>query len=370
MLLAEFGIEIGGGLGEFKGKVWRIGLMGVTSKVGQCAAVPGGPRTVPARSKKYCQAGRRCCRGQRGLFGQFKGDVRLVSLETSNSVHRDAAFPQARPRRLRSHPLLRELVRETQPQTDGSDFAALRASRGHGIRKPIASMPGNFQLSPDTLVGEVREALNVGVKSFILFGIPATKDASGSSALADDGIVQVALRGLRDAFGDKVYLITDECFCEYTDHGHCGILTEKGGKLDLDNDATLPLLAEQCVSHARAGADMVAPSGMLDGMVGAIRAALDEHGFADLPILSYAAKYSSGFYGPFRDAAESPPQFGDRSTYQMDPANSDEALREVALDLAEGADLVMVKPALSYLDIIYRVKQTFRRARGRVQCER
>jgi porphobilinogen synthase len=230
---------------------------------------------------------------------------------------------------------------------------------GAGIRKPIASMPGNFQLSPDTLVGEVREALNAGVKSFILFGIPATKDASGSSALADDGIVQESLRRLRDVFGETVYLITDECFCEYTDHGHCGILTEKGGKLDLDNDATLPLLAEQCVSHARAGVDMVAPSGMLDGMVGAIRTALDEHGFADLPILSYAAKYSSGFYGPFRDAAESPPQFGDRSTYQMDPANSDEALREVALDLTEGADLVMGKPALSYLDIIYRVKQSF-----------
>jgi porphobilinogen synthase len=281
-----------------------------------------------------------------------------VSLEIFSSVQRSAAFPQARPRRLRSHPLLRELVRETSLKP--SDLILpLFVRPGAGMRKPIASMPGNFQLSPDTLVGEVREALNAGVKSFILFGIPATKDASGSSALADDGIVQESLRRLRDVFGETVYLITDECFCEYTDHGHCGILTEKGGKLDLDNDATLPLLAEQCVSHARAGVDMVAPSGMLDGMVGAIRAALDEHGFADLPILSYAAKYSSGFYGPFRDAAESPPQFGDRSTYQMDPANSDEALREVALDLAEGADLVMVKPALSYLDIIYRVKQTF-----------
>jgi porphobilinogen synthase len=281
-----------------------------------------------------------------------------VSLEISSSVQRSAAFPQARPRRLRSHPLLRELVRETSLKP--SDLILpLFVRPGAGIRKPIASMPGNFQLSPDTLVGEVREALNAGVKSFILFGIPATKDASGSSALADDGIVQESLRRLRDVFGETVYLITDECFCEYTDHGHCGILTEKGGKLDLDNDATLPLLAEQCVSHARAGVDMVAPSGMLDGMVGAIRTALDEHGFADLPILSYAAKYSSGFSGPFRDAAESPPQFGDRSTYQMDPANSDEALREVALDLTEGADLVMVKPALSYLDIIYRVKQSF-----------
>ncbi len=281
-----------------------------------------------------------------------------MSLELSKPVKQNAAFPQARPRRLRSHPLLRELVRETSLKPTDL-ILPLFVRPGEKIRRPIASMPGNFQLSPDTLIGEVREALNVGVKSFILFGIPATKDASGSSALADDGIVQIALRRLRDLFGDQVYLITDECFCEYTDHGHCGILTEKGGKLDLDNDATLPLLAEQCISHARAGADMVAPSGMLDGMVGAIRAGLDEQGFADLPILSYAAKYSSGFYGPFRDAAESPPQFGDRSTYQMDPANSDEALREVALDLAEGADLVMVKPALSYMDIIYRVKQTF-----------
>jgi porphobilinogen synthase len=205
----------------------------------------------------------------------------------------------------------------------------------------------------------VREAASLGVRAFVLFGIPASKDATGSSALADDGIVQVALKRLRDAFADQIYLITDECFCEYTDHGHCGVLTEKAGKLDLDNDATLPLLAQQCVSHARCGADMVAPSGMLDGMVGAIRAALDRAGFLDLPILSYAAKYSSGFYGPFRDAAESPPQFGDRSTYQMDPANGDEALREVALDVAEGADLVMVKPALAYLDIIYRVKERF-----------
>ncbi|CAN5349893.1 porphobilinogen synthase [soil metagenome] len=281
-----------------------------------------------------------------------------MSLDTSHISNRRSGFPQARPRRLRSHPLLRELVRETSLST-ADLILPLFVRTGSGIRKPIASMPGNSQLSPDTLVTEVREALDLGVRSFMLFGIPASKDATGSSALADDGIVQESLRRLRDAFSDQVYLIADECFCEYTDHGHCGILKEKGGKLDLDNDATLPLLAEQCVSHAKAGVDMVAPSGMLDGMVGAIRAALDGNGFKDLPILSYAAKYSSGFYGPFRDAAESPPQFGDRSTYQMDPANSDEAIREVALDLAEGADLVMVKPALSYLDIIYRVKQQF-----------
>ena len=171
--------------------------------------------------------------------------------------------------------------------------------------------------------------------------------------------MQQALRALRKAFGDDVLLITDECFCEYTDHGHCGVLHERRRPHDVDNDATLPLLAEQCVSHAKAGADVVAPSGMMDGMVGAIRTGLDAAGFTHVPILSYAAKYASGFYGPFRDAAESPPQFGDRTTYQMDPANGDEALREVALDLAEGADMVMVKPALSYLDIIRRVKERF-----------
>jgi porphobilinogen synthase len=230
---------------------------------------------------------------------------------------------------------------------------------GRGVRQEIGSMPGQFQLSPDRLADEVGSAAELGVRAFILFGIPAHKDATGSSALDDGGIVQEALRTLRQAFGDTILLITDECFCEYTDHGHCGVLTEQGGRLDVDNDATLPLLAAQCVSHARAGADVVAPSGMLDGMVGAIRAGLDAAGFPWLPILSYAAKYASAFYGPFRDAAESPPQFGDRSGYQMDPANGDEALREVALDLAEGADLIMVKPALAYLDVIRRVKERF-----------
>jgi len=220
-------------------------------------------------------------------------------------------------------------------------------------------MPGNYQLSVDCLVDEVGASLDLGIRAFILFGIPTHKDAIGSSALDPEGIVQQALRTLRKQYGERALLMADECFCEYTDHGHCGVLTEATGRLDLDNDATLPLLAEQCVSHARAGADLVAPSGMLDGMVGAIRAALDAAGFSHLPIMSYSAKYASGFYGPFRDAAESPPQFGDRSSYQMDPANSDEALREVALDLAEGADIVMVKPALAYLDIIRRVRDRF-----------
>jgi porphobilinogen synthase len=254
--------------------------------------------------------------------------------------------------------LLRSLVRETS--LSPADFILpLFVRSGRGIRQEIGSMPGQFQLSPDRLVEEVGSAAEVGVRAFILFGIPSTKDATGSAALDDGGIVQEALRALRRAFKDQVLLITDECFCEYTDHGHCGPLTEQGGRVDVDNDATLPLLAEQCVSHVRAGADVVAPSGMMDGMVGAIRRGLDAAGFEYVPILSYAAKYASAFYGPFRDAAESPPQFGDRTGYQMDPANGDEALREVALDLAEGADMVMVKPALAYLDIIRRVKERF-----------
>jgi porphobilinogen synthase len=270
----------------------------------------------------------------------------------------NARFPATRLRRLRGHSLLRNLVRETELSVH--DFILpLFVRPGRGIKKEIASMPGNHQLSVDRLVEEIGAALDLGIQAFILFGIPDHKDATGASALEEEGIVQQALRALRKQYQDRVLLMTDECFCEYTDHGHCGVLSEKSGRIDLDNDATLPLLAAQCVSHARAGADVVAPSGMLDGMVGAIRAGLDAADFAHIPILSYAAKYASGFYGPFRDAAESPPQFGDRSGYQMDPANGDEALREVALDLAEGADMVMVKPALAYLDIVRRVKDRF-----------
>lgn len=269
-----------------------------------------------------------------------------------------AQFPTNRPRRLRRHPLLRDLVRETDLRVDDL-ILPLFVRPGKNIKKEIASMPGNYQLSVDRLLDEVGLAVDLGVRAFILFGIPETKDAAGSSALGDEGIVQQALRALKTRFKDQALLMTDECFCEYTDHGHCGPLSEVSGRVDVDNDATLPLLVKQCVSHARAGADLVAPSGMMDGMVGAIRKGLDEAGFSWLPILSYAAKYASGFYGPFRDAAESPPQFGDRSGYQMDPANSDEAMREVALDIAEGADIVMVKPALAYLDIIRRVKERF-----------
>jgi porphobilinogen synthase len=267
-------------------------------------------------------------------------------------------FPVLRPRRLRHHPLVRELVRETTLCV--SDLILpLFVRPGRGVKKEIVSMPGNYQLSIDQLVEEVGACADMGIKAFILFGIPAHKDATGSGALEDDGIVQSALRALRESFKDSILLIADECFCEYTDHGHCGILSRQAGRMDLDNDATLPLLAQQCVSHARAGADLVAPSGMLDGMVRAIRTGLDAAGFSTLPIMSYSAKYASGFYGPFRDAAESPPQFGDRDSYQMDPGNSDEALREVALDLNEGADIVMVKPAMAYLDIIRRVKDRF-----------
>jgi porphobilinogen synthase len=275
-------------------------------------------------------------------------------------THAFGSFPSLRLRRLRSSPILRSLVRETE--LSAADFILpLFVRPGSGIRQEIVSMPGNYQLSVDTIVDEVKESLELGVSSFILFGIPPVKNATGSSAWDDSGgIVQQALRAIRSAVGDKALLMTDECFCEYTDHGHCGVLIERKGKLDVDNDATLVNLVKQCVSHAKAGADLVAPSCMMDGMVRAIRNGLDEAGFEQIPILSYSAKYASGFYGPFRDAAESPPQFGDRSSYQMDPANGDEALREVALDLAEGADMVMVKPAMSYLDIVRRVKDEFR----------
>jgi porphobilinogen synthase len=267
-------------------------------------------------------------------------------------------FPIVRPRRLRANPLVRDMVREST--LDVRDFILpLFVRPGSNVRQEISSMPGNAQLSVDRLIDEVGAAKELGIRAFILFGIPTSKDATGSSALKDEGIVQQALRALRKSFKNDIVLLTDECFCEYTDHGHCGPLCDVNGRVDVDNDATLPLLAEQCVSHVRAGADMVAPSGMMDGMVKAIRAGLDAAGFSHIPIMSYAAKYASGFYGPFREAAESPPQFGDRGGYQMDPANGDEAEREVELDLGEGADVIMVKPALSYLDIIRRVKQRF-----------
>lgn len=269
----------------------------------------------------------------------------------------NAHFPELRLRRLRRLPALRELVRETQLQP--SDFVLpLFVRPGRGIRREIPSMPGQYQHSPDTLVESASRAWQLGIRAVILFGIPAHKDEIGSSALDDAGIIPEAIRALK-AHLPELLVITDECFCEYTSHGHCGMLSQKAGRLDVDNDRTLELLGQQCVVHGRAGADMVAPSGMMDGMVAAIRHALDSAGLEHIPILSYAAKYASAFYGPFREAAESPPQFGDRATYQMDPANAEEALREIALDLQEGADIVMVKPALAYLDIIRRAKERF-----------
>ena len=266
------------------------------------------------------------------------------------------SFPQSRPRRLRHNPLLRAMVRQTRLSVDDL-IEPIFLRPGTGVRNPVSSMPGVFQVSPDMAVEQVRGALDFGIKAFLLFGIPPVKDSRGDCALEDDNIVQVGLRALRDAFGDSIVIVTDECFCEYTDHGHCGILSERTGRLDLDNDANLTRLAAQCVSHARAGADIVAPSGMLDGMIGAIRRGLDAAGYSHTPIMSYAVKFASAYYGPFRDAAESPPQFGDRGSYQMDPGNRDEALRELALDLGEGADMVMVKPALAYLDIVRAVRE-------------
>jgi porphobilinogen synthase len=263
-------------------------------------------------------------------------------------------FPEYRPRRLRKNELFRRMIRETKLSVDDLIYP-LFAAAGKGIRNEVPSMPGVFQLSVENLVGEVKEAASLGIPAVLLFGIPEKKDPLGSDAYSDKGIIQTAVRAIKDAV-PGILVITDVCFCEYTDHGHCGILTPDG---DVDNDATLAILAESALSHARAGADMVAPSDMMDGRVGAIRDALDKEGFAGTPIMSYAAKYASGFYGPFRDAAGSTPRSGDRRSYQMDPPNAREALREVALDVQEGADLVMVKPALAYLDIISRVREAF-----------
>jgi porphobilinogen synthase len=252
---------------------------------------------------------------------------------------------------------LRDLVRETSLSVNDLIYP-LFVYHGTNLRREIASMPGQYQISLDRLGDAIAEAAELSIPAILLFGIPEHKDTRGSAASRDDGIVQEAIRIARRV-APELLVITDLCFCEYTDHGHCGPLTEIGGRVDVDNDATLPLLAEQAVSHAHAGADMIAPSGMMDGMVQAIRQGLDRAGFLSIPIMAYAAKFASGYYGPFREAAESTPSFGDRRSYQMDPANGDEAIREVALDLAEGADIVMVKPALAYLDVIRRVKDTF-----------
>lgn len=267
-------------------------------------------------------------------------------------------FPAARLRRLRYHPQVREMVRAARLHP-AQLILPLFVRSGEGIRQPIDSMPGQCQLSLDQFEKELDQIAALGLGGVILFGIPEHKDASGSDACDDEGIIARAVRVARSA-APRLLTITDVCFCEYTDHGHCGVIARRQGRADVDNDATLELLARQVVCHARAGADMVAPSGMMDGMVGAIRRALDGAGYSHLPIMSYAVKYASAFYGPFREAAGSAPQFGDRRTYQMDPAaDPGQALREVELDLAEGADIVMVKPALAYLDILRLVRDRF-----------
>jgi porphobilinogen synthase len=262
-------------------------------------------------------------------------------------------FPIYRPRRLRRTENLRRLVRETALSVNDL-IMPLFIVPGTKVTNPVSSMPGVAQLSVDRAVEECKAIRDLGIPGVILFGIPDHKDAVGSDAYNDDGIIQRALRAIKEHV-PGLLLMTDVCFCEYTDHGHCGII--KGQ--DVDNDATLEILVKESLSHARAGADMVAPSDMMDGRIGAIRQALDAEGFPHLPIMAYSAKFASGFYGPFREAAESTPQFGDRRSYQMDPPNAEEALREVELDIAEGADIVMVKPALPYLDIIRRVKDKF-----------
>src|SRR5215813_15130500 len=262
-------------------------------------------------------------------------------------------FPLYRPRRLRESPLLRKMVRETRLRTEHLIYP-LFTLHGRGVREPIVSMPGQFRLSIDELLKECKDAQSMGIPGVLLFGIPQEKDARGSEAYADDGIIQQAVRAIKDTIPDLL-VITDVCLCEYTSHGHCGVVEEGRVK----NDPTLDLLARIALSHVEAGADMVAPSDMMDGRVAAIREALDENGNQETPIMAYSAKYASAFYGPFREAADSTPQFGDRRSYQMDPANSTEAMREVALDVDEGADIVMIKPALPYLDVIARVKNEF-----------
>jgi porphobilinogen synthase len=276
-----------------------------------------------------------------------------------------ALFPAARPRRLRSTFNIRGLVRETllTPQ----DFIyPLFVRSGEGIQRPIRSMPGQCQWSPDLVAREARQIAAMGIPAVILFGIPDTKDATGSENYHPDGVLMRAIHAIKEAAPDLL-VISDLCFCEYTDHGHCGVINQVGSagynpRLPQGyvlNEPTLELLGKAAVVHAQAGADIIAPSGMIDGMVHAIRLALDEAHFQNVPIMSYAVKYASAFYGPFRDAAESPPQFGDRSAYQMDPANQREALKEAALDVAEGADILMVKPALPYLDIVHTLRQTY-----------
>ena len=262
-------------------------------------------------------------------------------------------YPDYRPRRLRKNENFRRMIRETKLSVDDLVYP-LFVVPGKDRKKPIHSMPGNFQMSIDHILKEVQKTKDLGIPAILLFGIPDKKDELASGAFTQDGIIQQAVRRIKDKVPD-ILVITDVCLCEYTSHGHCGMI-EKG---DVDNDTTLEVLAETALSHAKAGVDMVAPSAMMDGQIRAIRECLDEAGYDNLPIMAYSAKYASCFYGPFREAAESVPQFGDRKAYQMDPANSDEAIREINLDVEEGADIIMVKPALPYLDIIRRAREEF-----------
>lgn len=262
-------------------------------------------------------------------------------------------YPEYRPRRLRQNENFRRMIRETKLSVDDMVYP-LFATVGKGVKKPISSMPGNFQMSVDHLVKEVAKARDLGIPAVLLFGIPDKKDETATGAYARDGIIQRAVKEIKNKVPD-ILVITDVCLCEYTSHGHCGMLDGER----VDNDSSLELIAETALSHAEAGADMVAPSAMMDGQVGIIRETLDESGYENVPIMAYSAKYASCFYGPFRDAAESAPKFGDRKAYQMDPPNALEALREVELDVSEGADIIMVKPALAYLDIISRVKADY-----------
>ena len=266
-------------------------------------------------------------------------------------------FPNYRPRRLRQSPLLRSMVRETRLSPDQLVLPFFVRS-GSKLRHPISSMPGVFQLSPDEFVSDAKTAWDAGVRALLLFGIPDTKDEEASGAYASDGIVPQSIRLLKKELPDMI-VIADVCLCEYMSHGHCGLVHKEHNHTEILNDETLILLARSALAYAEAGADIIAPSDMMDGRVRAIREHLDHQGFENVPIMSYAAKFASGFYGPFREAAESAPKFGDRRSYQMDAANGNEAVREVALDIQEGADIVMVKPALAYLDLIYRVKTTF-----------
>jgi porphobilinogen synthase len=262
-------------------------------------------------------------------------------------------YPIYRPRRLRRNDDLRRMIRETRLSADSLVFP-LFVTPGRDVKKPIQAMPGNFQMSIDHIIGEVRTTKDMGIPAVLLFGIPDEKDELASGAFAKDGIIQRAVREIKNEV-PNIVVITDVCLCEYTSHGHCGMLRGE----EVDNDSTIEILAQTALSHALAGADIVAPSAMMDGQVAAIRTALDENGCGNTPVMAYSAKYASCFYGPFREAAESTPQFGDRKSYQMDPPNSNEAMREIATDIEEGADIIMVKPALPYLDIIRRAKEEF-----------